>query len=108
MSSNRFKEGDMFGINAPGYRGHFVILVKVEMPWLYFYDTVDRQYFMTSYTDAKRAEKLIAHSPDDRHKLPYLDFVKSIPDNIWYPLKQYCDQAMKKTAIKHRNFIKKV
>ena len=59
---SRFKEGDMFGVNAPGYRGHFVILVKVEMPWLYFYDTVDKVYFMTDYTDAKRAEKLIAHS----------------------------------------------
>jgi len=53
--SNRFKEGDMFGINAPGYRGHFVILVKIEMPWLYFYDTVDKVYFMTDYTDTKRA-----------------------------------------------------
>ena len=49
------REGNMYALNAPGYRGHFVILVKIEMPWLFFYDTVDRQYFMTNYTDAKRA-----------------------------------------------------
>ena len=106
--SNRAKEGDMYCMNAPGFRGHFIILVRVEMPWMYFYDTVDKQYFIAPYNEFKRAQKLIAHSPDDRHKLPYVDFVKSIPDQIWYPLKDYCEKAMRKTAIKHRNFIKKV
>ena len=64
----------MYALNAPGYRGHFAILVRVDTPWLFFYDTIDKVYFMTNVSDLKRAEKLVAHSPDDRHKLPYVDY----------------------------------
>lgn len=103
---SKIQEGNMYALNAPGYRGHFAILVRVDTPWLFFYDTVDKVYFMTNVSDLKRAEKLVAHSPDDRHKLPYVDYVQTIPDKIWFPLKTYCDSVMKSKPIKHRNFVK--
>ena len=107
--SNSIREGNMYAINAPGSRGHFAILVRVETPWLYFYDTIDKVYFMTTVSDVKRAMKLHTQIPmgrDDLRQLPYLDLVETIPDKIWQPLKSYCDQVMRKKAIKHRNFIK--
>ena len=103
---SKIREGNMYAINAPGYRGHFAILVRVDTPWLYFFDTVDKVYFMTTVSDVKRAEKLIAHSPDDRHKLPYLDFVETIPDKVWFPLKSYCENVMKTKPMGQRNFVK--
>lgn len=108
----KIKEGDMFYLNAPNFRGHFVILVRVENPWMYFYDTVSKEYFMTTYDDTKRAMDVKADMPQYMRgkieivKVPTIEFVKTIPDNIWFPLKDYCEEAMKKKTIKHRNFIR--
>ncbi len=102
--SSRVKEGDMFCVNAPGLRGHFIILVKVENELLYFYDTVDKIYFITSREDIHVAMNM--NAPHPTHKIPFVDYVKTIPDNIWIPLKQYFQVAMRTKSVKNRKIMK--
>lgn len=105
MSFEKIKEGDFYALNAPGLRGHFIIVVRVELPLLFLYDTIDKEYFKTTIEEFKRAKTFIAESPDDRHRLPYVDYVKTIPDNIWFPLKKYCEERMRLKPVKTRSLM---